>query len=260
MENQEIDMGIRVIFGKFGAGKGTLNSMFACSEMEDSDRYKNSLNTIEYLSELKGRNYTLPPQGHCVYSTFTVNYNGKITYDFDPNEFMLPNNEFDYSIFPPWSSFHVDESQSGNLCSYDWSKFPKPSLLAFSRVRHPHYLWTLDLQFVTNLNKNIRRFAFEYLIPLDIQNEYNCLNQLVKTSVIVGVFKVYENAVKYEETLDSNLIEEYRVYSHNGNIYDCFDSYGKLLEFFDSDKDFSYSKIKISDYKNSEKPFEEIVL
>ena len=260
MENQTIDSGIRVIFGKFGKGKGTLNTMFACSEMQDINRYENCLNSIEMISQATGKKYSLPPQNHCVYSSYDIMFNDEKTYDFDSDSFMLPNDEYDYSIFPPYSCFHTDEAQSGRLSAYDWSKFPKPSLLAFSRVRHPHYLFTLDLQFVSNLNKNIRKFAFEYLTPLDIQNEYNCLNQLVKTSVVVGVFYSYDKALDFEEKLDNSLIEEYRVYTHNGDIYSCFDSYGKLLEFFDTDKDFSYTKITISDLKNKNENYKEFYL
>lgn len=259
MEKQ-VDSGIRVIFGKFGKGKSTLNTMFACSEMQDIDRYENALNYIEMIGQTKGKKYSLPPQNHCVYSSYDIFFNDEKSYDFDPDEFMLPNNEYKYSIFPPFSCFHSDEAQSGRLCAYDWSKFPKSSLLAFSRVRHPHYLFTLDLQFVSNLNKNVRKFAFEYLSPLDIQNEYNCLNQLVKTSIVVGVFYSYNKALEYEESMDNSLIEEYRVYTHNGDIYSCFDSYGKLMEFFETDDDFSYSRVKISDLKNKGEKYKEFVL
>lgn len=255
-----LDAGIRVIFGKFGKGKSTLNSMFACSEMNDLDRYDDSLKSIEMLSQLKSKSYSLPPQKHIVSSSYKIKYQGKESYDFDPDNFMLPNDDYDYNIYPPYMTFHCDEAQSGRMCAYDWSKFPKPAFLAFSRLRHAHYLWTLDLQFVSNLNKNLRKFAFEYLVPLNIENEYNCLNQLVKTSVIVGVFYSYNKAEKYEEDMNDELFEEYRIYTHNGDIYSCFDSYGKLLEFFDSDKDFSYSKVTISDIKSKNKLCEEIIL
>ena len=248
------DMGIRVIFGKFGKGKGTLNSIFAVGEMKDIQRYRNCLASIKYLEKKLGRPFTNPPQEHTVYANFDLKYKLKERYEFDPDRFMLPNEENDFDIYPPYSCFHVEEGQSGTFCSYDWSKFPKAALLAFARVRHPHYLFTIDLQFLNNLNKNLRRFAFEYLTPLNIENKKNCLNILCETKVLVGVFTSYERAETFEETQDLELVEEFRVYKHDGNIYRCFDSHSKLLDFFevDKNKDFSYDLSKcISKLKNN---------
>ena len=36
---EEIDSGIRIIFGKFGKGKGTLNTMLACLEFKNNSLY-----------------------------------------------------------------------------------------------------------------------------------------------------------------------------------------------------------------------------
>ena len=255
------DMGIRVIFGKFGKGKGTLNAMFGVNEMRDKTRYKNCLDSITYLEEKLSRSFSAPPQKHITYANFDLKDKTKERYEFEPDHFMLPNDEDDFEIYPPYSCFHVEEGQSGSFCSYDWTKFPKAALLAFARVRHPHYLFTIDLQFLNNLNKNLRRFAFEYLTPLNIENKYNCLNKLIKTSVTVGVFVSYESAERFEETQDLKLIEELRIYTFDGDIYSRFDSHSKLLEFFevDENKDFSYSLEKIKK-KSKKKEIQEFYI
>lgn len=241
-----MDFGIRVIFGKFGAGKGVSNAIFGISEMFDSERFNNGLLGVEELEEKYNRPFKRPPQNHLVFSNFKLKKDGLESYDFDPDSFMLPNEEFDYDIFPPYSSFHVEEGQSGTFNSYDWSSFPKPALLGMARLRHAHYLFTIDLQFVSNLNKNLRKFAFEYITPFDLQHEYNCLNVLIKTKVVWGVFKSYEKAVEYETTQDSSLFEEIREFEFLGDIYSCYDSYSKKEEFFDvpNDKDFCYELVK----------------
>ena len=248
----DVDYGIRVIFGKFGKGKGVTNTILAISEMKDKENYKNCLSEIALLEEHFNRTFKKPTQPHVVYSNYKIKYKNLERYPFDPDKFMLPNNEFDFDIFPPYSSFHVEEGQSGTFNSYDWASIPKPALLALARVRHPKYLFNIDLQFITNLNKNIRRFAFEYITPLNLEHEFNCLNMLVKTKVYIGVFYDYDKAVDFETSQDLNLVEELREYVFNGNIYKCYDSYSKKLEFFevDSSKDFCYELAEIKNIKN----------
>lgn len=234
--------GIRIIFGKFGKGKGMTNTMLAIQEMKDEEIHEMSLYEIELLEEKYKRPFKRPPQQHVVFSNFDITDDNLKCYPFDPDKFMLPNCDYDFNIFPPYSCFHIEEGQSGTFSSYDWWDFPKPALLAFARVRHPRYLFTIDLQFITNLNKNMRRFAFEYLTPLEYEHEYNCLNQLVRTKIAVGVFYAYEKAVEFETTQNVNLIEELREFVFDGDIYSCYDSFSKKNEFFevDIDKDFCY--------------------
>lgn len=247
-----MEYGIRVIFGKFGVGKGVTNSIYALSEMKDEERYENSLLSIENLEFKQERTFSKPPQQHVVFSNYKIREDGLNSYDFDPDLFMLPNDEFPYCIFPPYSTFHVEEGQSGTFNSYDWSSFPKPALLAMARLRHAKYLFTIDLQFITNLNNKLRKFAFEYITPVKLEHEYNCLNMLVKTTVTLGVFRDYDKAVAFETTQNVELFEELRELVFHGCIYDCYDSYSKEDEFFavESDKDFSYDLAKLKNISN----------
>lgn len=247
--------GLRIIFGKFGVGKGMTNSIIAIQEMRDIDIYEACLAEIEELEILKNRTFSKPPQEHVVFSNYNIHDEELKAYDFDPDTFMLPNDEEYFNIYPPYACFHVEEGHSGNFLSYDWSKFPKPALLAFSRLRHPRYIFTIDLQFVSNLNKNLRKFAFEYITPLNYEHKYNCLNMLVETIVSVGVFYSYDKAIEFEETQNVELVQELREYKFNGDIYSCYDSFSKKLEFFDVDidKDFCYDIQKIKTIPKSKK-------
>lgn len=248
-----IESGIRIIFGKFGKGKGTLNTMLACLEFKNPFILEYSLDRIKYLNEKLGRNFTEPPKNHVVFSNYDIKDGEYKNYDFDPDTFMLPNDEVPYCLFVPGARFHIEEGQSGSFSCYDWYDLPKPALLALSRVRHAKYLLTIDLQFITNLNKNIRKFAFEYLTPLNLEFKDNLLNVRVESKCIVGVFYDYEKAVKFETTQDFELCDEIREYVYKGDIFNCFNSYGKELEFFEapSDKDLTYSIDKLTNTKNN---------
>lgn len=256
------DMGFRVIFGKFGTGKGTTSAIYAIMEMRDKNRFQNSLLGILDLREQLNRDFNFPPQNHVVYSDFKVIDKNKFTYDCDPNMFMLPNEKQDYMMFVPYACIHFEEFHSSIFCSYEWNNLPKPALNASSRVRKPHYLITLDLQRLKTFNVNLRDNCFSYETPLGIENEFNCLNQLVKTTVYLATFKLAEKAEEFEKTQDMSLVEEIKPLVFKGNIRKCFDTNSKVLDFFKSDKDFYFCNEDIEKYLkgNREKIVKEVIV
>lgn len=249
---RKLQSGIRFIIGPFGSGKGTLNSILATIEMDDEERYSRCLEEIDKLQERLNKNFSPPPQNHVVHTNFKLKHNGLTAYDFDEDKFMLPNDKYEYNLLEPCACVHIEEGQSGNLNGYEWSTFPKPALLAFARLRHNKYLFTIDLQNIDDLNKKIRRFAFEYLRPMYIENEYDRFDNLIETKVYVACFFNYNKALEFSETEDISLVDDWRVYKYEGDIYDCFDSEGKQLEYYDGsgNKDFCYcSSVKVEDIK-----------
>lgn len=234
--------GIRVIAGKFGVGKGVTNTIIAINEMRNRKIYKNACLSINELIKTKTRHFNFPPQEHVVFSNYSIRDRDKKNYDFDPEKFMLPNNEFDFEIFPPHSCFHIEEAQTGIFSAYEWGKFPSPALMAFSRIRHPKFTFTLDMQFIENVNKNIRRFAFEYIIPIELEHKKNCLNQISETISHCVVFSDYNRALAFEDSQNLKLAEEFRDYKFLGNIYNHYDSFSKKEQFYDikNDKDFKF--------------------
>ena len=239
--------GIRIIFGLFGVGKGLTNTIIARNEMCDKLAYESALAEIQELETTKQRTFTYPPQEHIVFSNYKIKFADiqMSAYDFDPAEFMLPTDELDFSIFPPYASFHVEEGYSGIFSAYDWQKFPAKALEAYSQVRHPRYIFTIDLPLIEGLNSRLRSYAFEYLCPLEIQHEYNCFNYLTKTTSCCAVFHSYNKALEFEKTKNHDLIDERREYTFTGNIYDCYDSHNKKEGFFavGKSKDFVYKEI-----------------
>lgn len=255
------DSGIIVISGKFGVGKTTLAVILGTRFMSDKKRYQNCLLSIKELEIKLNRTFKRPLQEHCVFANFEFHYKNKKAYLYDINKFMLPNEEEDYDIFPPYSVFIGDEAQKSKLCSYDWSKMERFLLFAYTQMRQAHYLAIFTFQIFSNFNKSLRSFAREYLAPVDIENEYTCLNDLYKTTLVVGVMFTCERAQEYEEKQDVNLFDEVRLYDYNGNVYDCFDSFARLIEYFrgiPKNKDFKYDSVIVTD-KNTNK-VEEIIL
>lgn len=240
-----MQFGIRVIAGKFGVGKGVTNTIIAIDEMRNKILYKNTCYAINQLIAKQSRPFNFPTQEHIVFSNYPITDRGKKSYDFDPEKFMLPNNEFDFDIFPPFSCFHIEEAQTGSFSAYEWGNFPSPALMAFSRIRHPKFTFTLDMQFIENLNKNLRRFAFEYIIPLNLDHEINCMNKIINTTSKCAVFFDYNKALAFQDSQDLKLVEEFRNYSFKGNIYNHYDSYSKKDEFYkvNNNKNFNYERV-----------------
>lgn len=254
--SDDILFGIYIIFGGFGCGKGTTGSIIMTNEMDDENLYELACGEIDLLEKEKERTFARPPQKHVVFSSSKVRYDGMETYDFEPDNFMLPNNEgIDFDIFPPYSRLHADESHSGAFLSYDWSKMPKPQLNALSRVRHPNFILYLDLQSLSLMNVNVKRFTFAYITPIALEHQPDCFNQISKTISHCAIFKDLEKAMQYEKTKDIALVEEIKQFEFIGDIYDCFDSYGEKAKFYDVDKnkDFIYFKSRVTKVKNNKK-------
>ena len=240
------DYGIEIIFGDFGCGKGVVNSILGLQDMHNVDRYNASLTDIEKLENKFNRKFIRPPQQHVTYSNFKLVDGDLEAYDFDPDKFMLPNDDYDYGIFVPWASLHAEEAQSGIFNSYDWSKFPKPALLGFARVRHAKFKLVLDVQDIRNLHTKIREFAYLYMTPILLDHKTNCFNAIYHTDVYLGLFTDYDKAVEYYKTKNFDLIQDIKILPFDGCIYDHYDSFGKMDEFYDvpNNVDFIYKKIK----------------
>lgn len=247
------DTGIILISGKFGKGKTTLTSILMIKVMRDKERYQNCLLDIDKLEILLDRKFSRPPQEHVAYVNYDLVDGDKKAYKVDIDKFMLPNKEVDYDIFPPWSVFGIDEAHASKLCSYDWAKLERFVLFAFSRCRQANYFFIFNFQIFSNFNKSLRTYAKEYLAPVDIENEYTCLNDLYKTTLVVGVFYSYEKAEKYETTPDTDLFDEVRLYDFDGNIYEHFDSFARLIDYFrvPLEKDFKYDSVLVTDKKTN---------
>jgi len=247
------DMGFRILIGDYGCGKGLTSAIYAIYEMRDKERFKKSILSILELEQRLDRTFNFPPQEHCVYSDFKVIDKNKCTYDCDPNMFMLPNKDKDYQIFVPWACIHFEEVDSTQFCSYKWQEYSEYTFGANSMVRKPHFLITLDLHRIKTLNPNLRSNCFEILRPVSIENEFNCLNQLVKTTVYLLVFYDIEKVEKFEETKNTDLADEIRVLPFKGNIRKCYDTNSKDLKFWDCDKDFYFSKDDLEKYMKKHK-------
>lgn len=263
MPNVKLQSGIRIIFGKFGCGKGTLNAILGIMEMHDRVRYEECLRQINELQEKLNRKFTPPPRPHCVHSNFKlkdVDFEELEAYDIEEDKFMIPNNEYDYNLLEPCACVHIEEAQKGKIHSHDWKSFPRPAEMAYSWVRHDDILFTMDVQDLKKLNDSIRENAFEYLRPLYIDNEYNRMNVLRKTTVTVAVFYSYDKALEFKNTNNLELVDEFREYHYNGDIYSCYDSKGKQIEFYEGakpEKDFCYdTTIRVAEVR--EKPKVEV--
>ena len=119
----------------------------------------------------------------------------------------------------------------------------------------------IDLQRLKTFNINLRDNCFEYITPINIENEFNCLNQLTKTIVYLAVFHVCEKAEEYETTKNLDLADEIRPLVFRGDIRKCYDTNSKDLDFYNCDRDFCFDKEDLKKYmkEHSEKVTKEII-
>lgn len=239
--------GINIIFGQKGAGKTSLNTVFGVWEMAIKERFQNCLSAISNLSIEKNREYTLPPQNHCVYSSpgYSISNNwkygkGELTsYTYNPYYFNLPNERIDYEIYPEFSSFHLMEAQA-SLNSRDSKNFPDETSRAYENERHPSYLITMDCQRLGLIDVNVRKITDNFICPIGLEHETNSMETMVKTIFHTICFKVMSQAEAFEEKniTEGGVLVDFVF--EGGCIFNCYDSQGSKHLYFDTDKDFQY--------------------
>lgn len=239
--------GINIIFGQKGAGKTSLNTVFGVWEMAIRERFQNCLSSISNLSIEKNREYTLPTQNHCVFSSpgYSISNNwkygkGELTsYTYNSYYFNLPNERIDYEIFPEYSSFHLMEAQA-SLNSRDSKNFPDETSRAYENERHPSYLITMDCQRLGLIDVNVRKITDYFISPIGLEHFYNSMGTMVKSTFHTICFKVMSQAEAFEEKniTEGGVLVDFVF--EGGCIFNCYDSQGSKHLYFDTDKDFQY--------------------
>ena len=239
--------GINIIFGQKGAGKTSLNTVFALWEMATRERFECSLSAISALSKEKQKEYLCPIEPHCVYTSphYSVTNNwkygrGELTsYTYSPYYFNLPNERIDYEIYPEYSSFHLMEAQA-SLNSRDSKNFPDETSRAYENERHPSYLITMDCQRLGLIDVNVRKITDYFISPIGLEHFYNSMGAMVKTIFHTICFKVMSQAEDFEEKnmTEGGVLVDFVF--EGGCIFNCYDTKASKNLYFDTDKDFKY--------------------
>ena len=247
--------GITIIFGQKGSGKTALNTVFALWEMAVKQRYNCVISEIESLQQEKGRNFSFPPQSHCVYTSplYCVKDNWKygtkrnVTYSFDPYQFNIPNDRIIYEIFPPYSSFHIMEGQAF-LNSRMSRYFPDETSRAYENERHPNFLMTIDCQRLGLIDLNVKEITDYFICPIVLEHEYNSVGAMIKTIFHCLVFTDLASAEAYSDKKDQTLGKLVDIVFEGGCIFNCYNSHSSKDLFYNTKQDFKY--VSSDDTKN----------
>ena len=235
---------ITLIFGKPGFGKTALNTYFAVRNSLDRQRYKNTCLSIDELNS-DGYNFSKPPLSHSVFTNYTVfnkcKYSrGKFTYIFNPFEFSLPTYEMNYSIFPPYSSLHIQEAQRV-LNSRKSRNFRACVSGAYENHRHIDLEIYLDMQRPKLADSNIRELVTKFIKVIGMVHKFDEMKWIIATTWYVLEFDDWAIVERYINSNDENLGVK-NSYTFDGNIFKCYNSKSNRTKFYEKgvNLDFNY--------------------
>lgn len=235
---------ITIIFGKPGVGKTALNTYFAIQNMMDRRRYFNCVNDINGMNA-EGYNFSLPPLPHTVFSNYTI-FNrsrycsGIFTYLFNPYKFSLPNDDIEFELLPPYSSYHITEGQTV-LNSRKSKNFRSCVSGAYENHRHIDLDIFIDMQRPKLADVNIRELVSNFIAVLALTHKTDSMGRIISSTWYTLEFDDWSLVEKYLSTKDENLGVA-KTYTFEGNIFICYNSKCNKCKFYQMgyNKDFKY--------------------
>lgn len=235
---------ITIIYGNPGAGKSSFNAYLLKEEYrrEGLSLYDRCCNSINELNESRERKLRLPHRVP-IFSDFKVSF--LIGYEeyYEPYYingyyFGLDNEQLKPMFLPPFSKIHLGEAQR-YFDSRKSKTFPGFVSRAFEMHRHFGLDIIMDVQRVNLIDLNIRQIAGRFIEVLRVENE-TMYNGVVNASTwYCREFDSFQDVNDFNE-FGKNTYRETKYY-HEGNIFDCYDSFSCFSEFLPPAKeDFTF--------------------
>ena len=235
---------ITIIFGAPGAGKSSLNTYFLKEQYE-----KHGFELLEKTKDLideanKKRLHKLSyPDKPPIFADFKVKFLVDFEEYYEPyfiNGFYagLPNDRLPVQFIPPGSKIFLSEVQR----YYDSRKSQTmPNFISRAFEMHRHYsldFW-LDVQRPTLVDLNIRELCKRFIEVIEMENTLNSVGDVTRSVFRCREFGCWRDVAQYLETGTKTYKDT--VFIHDGNIFDCFDSFNYFSEFLPGeDADFKY--------------------
>ena len=235
---------ITIIFGAPGAGKSSLNTYFLKEQYE-----KHGFELLEKTKELideanEKRLHKLSyPDKPPIFADFKVKFLVDYEQYYEPyfiNGFYagLPNDRLPVQFIPPGSKIFLSEVQR----YYDSRKSSSmPNFISRAFEMHRHYsldFW-LDVQRPTLVDLNIRELCKRFIEVIEMENTLNSVGDVTRSVFRCREFGCWRDVAQYLETGAKTYKDT--VFIHDGNIFDCFDSFNYFSEFLPGeDADFKY--------------------
>lgn len=237
---------ITIISGAPGAGKSSINSYFLKKVYFEEGRtlLKNCRDKICELNKTRKTPLTLPEMPP-IFSDYKVKF--RVGYDkfFEPYfingyYFGLANERMDTQFIPPYSKIFLGEAQR-YYNSRKSANFPDFVSRAYEMHRHYHLDIYMDVQRVWLIDANIRSLCRRFI---EVQNSKNILNDVGDIIKTIWYCREFNTWAEYEDYLNTGA-QTYSstTYTHDGNIFDCFDSFSYFDSFIPDERhDFSFLK------------------
>lgn len=237
---------ITILSGAPGAGKSSLATYFLKQTYFEQGRTLLESCASKILELNKNRiNALTLPDNPPIFSDYKVKF--LVGYDefFEPYYingyyFGLANERMSTQFLPPYSKVFLGEAQR-YYNSRQSANFPDFVSRLYEMHRHYHMDIYMDVQRVMLIDPNIRALCRHFI---EVQGMHNILNDVGDIIKTVWQCREFPNWTAYESYLNTGA-ETYinTAYTHDGNIFDCFDSFGYFDSFLPKEgRDFNYLK------------------
>lgn len=235
---------ITIISGAPGAGKSSLNTYFIIREYQENGRILKE-RCVSKINEInKNRlNPLTPPDKPPIFADYSVKF--LVDYDkfFEPffiNGYYLglTNERMNTQYLPPFSKVFLGEAQR-YYNSRRSANFPDHVSRLYEMHRHYGLDIYMDVQRVRLIDPNIRDLCRHFI---EVQSMHNTLDKLERIVKSTWYCREFANWTAFEDYLNTGAATfTERCYVYEGNIFDCFDSFGYFDMFLPSEeKDFNY--------------------
>lgn len=230
---------ITIISGAPGAGKSSLLTFFLkmLYTLENQTLLKACQNRINQLNEKRVNKLDVPSKAP-IFADFNVKFQVGYKEYYEPyytNGYYigLPNDRMTMQLFPPFAKIFLSEAQR-YFDSRRSATFPDFASRAFEMHRHFGMDIYMDVQRVKLIDLNIRELCRHFIEVKSLENETD-----ENGNVISSTWTCYEfnNWPDFEEYLNNGTANYVQItYRHEGNIFDCYNSYAYFEKFLPDDK------------------------
>ncbi len=153
-------------------------------------------------------------------------------------------NAYPVQFFPPYSLLIIPEAQR----YFDCRQGIHPRVSGFfEKHRHHHLEIILESQRPDLIDLNIRRLTHLFIEMRGVTNETNFAGRVESTAWRTREFTSWNAVNDYINGKDTNEYTD-KTIKHNGNIFNCYNSYACAQEFFPKTKNGKASYDYLSSY------------
>ena len=232
-------MGLTVITGAGGAGKTSfiVARIKHLLRTEGQARLQKSIAMIERFNEGRKTPLTIPNKVP-IYSNFDMTFNVGFEetykpYFLDEEYFGLPNMDKLVAPVAPYSIIGLQEmddeyeSRSRNLV--------KSVAGLYNKRRHFGLEIFMDLHRVMILDSIIREVTDTFIEIQKQEHELNYAKRIIKTTWYCREFDDPKEMVRYAKSDGSEGNFKETIYTHSGDIFQCYDSHSCAKDFIPKD-------------------------